>query len=94
MASSRRRSVATRNPAALGLVRSFSRSEYSQGKIFGSNAQLSETANAMAVLTGDTNADKFTDAIDVSQVKSQSGNAVTASNFREDVNVDNFYRRH
>lgn len=50
----------------------------------------SSVSATMAVLTGDTNADKFTDAIDVSQVKSQSGNAVTASNFREDVNVDNF----
>jgi hypothetical protein len=44
----------------------------------------------MDVLLGDTNADKFTDASDVSQTKSQSGNAVTNSNFREDVNVDGF----
>lgn len=44
----------------------------------------------MAVLIGDTNADSFTDAIDVSQTKSQSGTAVTNSNFREDVNVDGF----
>ncbi len=44
----------------------------------------------MAVLVGDTNADKFTDAVDVSQTKSQSGQAVTGSNFREDVNVDGF----
>ena len=56
---------------------------------FAGNVSSSVSAT-MAVLTGDTNADKFTDAIDVSQVKSQSGNAVTASNFREDVNVDNF----
>jgi hypothetical protein len=41
-------------------------------------------------LLGDTNADRFTDAVDVSQTKSQSGNAVTNSNFREDVNVDGF----
>ena len=41
-------------------------------------------------LLGDTNADRFTDAIDVSQTKSQSGNTVTTSNFREDVNVDGF----
>ena len=41
-------------------------------------------------LIGDTNADAFTDAVDVSQTKSQSGNAVTTSNFREDVNVDGF----
>jgi hypothetical protein len=44
----------------------------------------------MAVLVGDTNADRFTDAVDVSQTKSQSGNAVTNGNFREDVNVDGF----
>jgi hypothetical protein len=45
---------------------------------------------AMSVLVGDTNADKFVDAIDTSQTKSQSGNAVTAQNFREDANVDGF----
>ena len=44
----------------------------------------------MAVLTGDTNADRFTDAVDVAQTKSQSGKAVTLSNFREDANVDGF----
>lgn len=43
-------------------------------------------------LIGDTNADHFCDAIDVSQTKSQSGKAVTNSppNFREDVNTDGF----
>jgi hypothetical protein len=41
-------------------------------------------------LLGDTNADRFTDSVDVSQTKSQSGNPVTSSNFREDVNVDGF----
>ena len=45
---------------------------------------------SMKVLIGDTNADRFTDAVDVSQTKSQSGNAVTSANFREDVNVDGF----
>jgi hypothetical protein len=44
----------------------------------------------MAVLLGDTNADRFCDAIDVSQTKSQSGKAVGLANFREDVNVDGF----
>jgi hypothetical protein len=44
----------------------------------------------VAFLIGDTNADGFTDAVDVSQTKSQSGNAVTSANFREDVNVDGF----
>jgi hypothetical protein len=37
-----------------------------------------------------TNADRFTDAIDVSQTKSQSGNAIGSSNFRENVNVKGF----
>jgi hypothetical protein len=45
---------------------------------------------SMNVLVGDTNADRFTDAVDVGQTKSQSGDAVTSSNFREDVNVDGF----
>lgn len=49
-----------------------------------------DLAVPMAILIGDTNADNFTDAIDVSQTKSQSGNPVTGSNFREDVNVDGF----
>ena len=44
----------------------------------------------MGVLVGDTNADGFTDAVDASQTKSQSGKSVTTSNFREDVNVDGF----
>lgn len=44
----------------------------------------------MSVLVGDTNADRFVDAVDVSQTKSQSGNAVISANFREDVNVDGF----
>ena len=42
------------------------------------------------VLIGDSNSDRFTDAIDVSKTKSQSGKAVTNSNFREDVNTDGF----
>jgi hypothetical protein len=44
----------------------------------------------MGVLAGDTNADRFCDAVDVSQTKSQSGKTVTGSNFREDVNLDGF----
>jgi hypothetical protein len=43
-----------------------------------------------ALLIGDTNHDRFTDAVDVSQTKSQAGNPVGSSNFREDVNVDGF----
>jgi len=44
----------------------------------------------MSVLDGDTNADRFVDSADIAQTKSQSGNAVKQSNFREDVNVDGF----
>ena len=40
------------------------------------------------VLVGDTNASRSVTAADVSQTKAQSGNAVTASNFREDVNAN------
>lgn len=51
---------------------------------------LNSASLTVGFLIGDTNTDKFTDAIDVSQTKSQSGNSVTNSNFREDVNVDGF----
>lgn len=44
----------------------------------------------MGVLTGDTNNDGFCDAVDTSQVKSQSGNPVGPTNFREDLNTDDF----
>jgi hypothetical protein len=50
----------------------------------------SDVEAAMSVLIGDTNADGFVDSVDTSQTKSQSGNAVSASNCREDVNVDGF----
>ncbi len=42
----------------------------------------------MAVLLGDTTADRSVNSADISQTKSQSGNAVTGFNFRQDVNVD------
>ena len=45
---------------------------------------------AMGVLIGDTNADGFVNSADISQAKSQSGQAVTGSNFREDLNGDGF----
>lgn len=50
----------------------------------------SSVSATISVLVGDTNADKFVDAVDTSQTKSESGHTVTAANFREDVNVDNF----
>lgn len=61
------------------------------GNVTDSAGNVSSSASIqMGVLVGDTNADGFTDAMDVSQTKSQSGNAVTQSNFREDLNVDGF----
>jgi hypothetical protein len=53
-------------------------------------ANTSDVEAAMSVLVGDTNADSFVDSVDTSQTKSQSGNAVTVSNYREDVNADGF----
>jgi len=44
----------------------------------------------MGVLVADTTADRFVDSADIAQTKSQSGHAVTGSNFREDVNIDGF----
>ena len=54
------------------------------------NGITTTASGTMGVLVGDTNWDGFVDAIDTSQTKSQSGNAVTQSNFREDVNCDGF----
>jgi hypothetical protein len=50
----------------------------------------SAVSASMGVLIGDTNADGFVNSADISQTKSQSGNAVTSANFREDVNTDGF----
>lgn len=44
--------------------------------------------NAISVPVGDTNADGFVNSADIHQTKSESGNAVGTSNFREDVNAD------
>jgi uncharacterized repeat protein (TIGR03803 family) len=43
---------------------------------------------SLRVLVGDTNGDGFVNSADISQTKSQSGQAVSASNFREDVTMD------
>jgi hypothetical protein len=42
----------------------------------------------MGVLEGDTTANRAVNSSDISQTQSQSGQAVTASNFREDVTVN------
>lgn len=52
----------------------------------GSNA----VSASMGVLIGDTNGDDFVNSADISQTKSQSGQTVGESNFREDVNTDGF----
>jgi hypothetical protein len=49
---------------------------------------LPNTSVTMGVLAGDTTGDGTVNSADVGQTKSQSGNAVTASNFRQDVNLD------
>jgi PKD repeat protein len=49
-----------------------------------------DVAVTMGVLVGDTNGDRFCDAVDVSQTKSQSGSTAKSTNFREDVNSDGF----
>lgn len=42
----------------------------------------------MGVLEGDTTANKSVNSSDISKTQSQSGQPVTASNFREDVTVN------
>jgi len=42
----------------------------------------------MGVLVGDTNGNALVNASDISQTKSQVGQPVTGSNFREDVNAN------
>jgi hypothetical protein len=49
---------------------------------------LPQTTVDMIVLLGDTNANKSVNASDIAQTKSQSGNPVTAANFREDTTVN------
>ncbi|MGH8092473.1 MAG: TIGR02597 family protein [Chthoniobacterales bacterium] len=47
-----------------------------------------DVAARMGILIGDTNGDGAVNAGDIGQTKSQSGQPVTAANFREDVTVD------
>ena len=42
----------------------------------------------MAVLVGDTTGDGSVNSADISQTKSRSGQELSASNFRSDVNTD------
>jgi hypothetical protein len=54
----------------------------------GSDAPAANFDIPMGVLAGDTNANRAVNAADVSQTKGQSGQTVTASNFRSDVNAN------
>jgi hypothetical protein len=59
--------------------------------VMDSDANFSASVQTtMGVLLGDTNADGFVNSADISQTKSQSGQPVGASNFREDLNTDSF----
>jgi hypothetical protein len=51
-------------------------------------ANTADVAIPMSVLNGDTNADGFVNSGDIAQTKSQSGQFVSSSNFREDVTAD------
>jgi hypothetical protein len=48
----------------------------------------SSVSVTMGVLIGDTTADGFVNSGDIAQTKSQSGQVVTAANFREDLTAD------
>ena len=51
-------------------------------------AILNNVQARMDVLTGDTTADRSVNSADIGQTKSQSGNLVSGSNFRQDVTFD------
>jgi hypothetical protein len=53
-----------------------------------SGGTLSSASIDMGMLIGDTTGDGSVNVADIGQTKSQSGNPVTGSNFREDVTVD------
>jgi hypothetical protein len=49
---------------------------------------IGDVSVQMGVLVGDTNGNGSVNAGDVAQTKGQSGQPVTAANFREDVNAN------
>lgn len=51
-------------------------------------SSTSSVVASMSVLLGDTTADGSVNSADIGQTKSQSGNPVSGSNFRQDVTVD------
>jgi hypothetical protein len=52
------------------------------------NATTGNFSATMGVLVGDTTANGSVNSSDIAQTQSQSGQPVTAANFREDVTVD------
>ncbi len=52
------------------------------------NGLLPAASVDLGFLAGDTTADRSVNSADIGQTKSQSGSAVSASNFRNDVNLD------
>jgi len=52
------------------------------------NTNVGNFSGTMGVLVGDTTANGMVNSSDIAQVQSQSGQAVTQSNFREDVTVN------
>jgi hypothetical protein len=65
-------------------------STISLSAVLDSHGNTGTFSATMGLLIGDTNADGFVNSADIGQTKSQSGQTVGASNFREDVNVDGF----
>src|SRR6202007_981560 len=53
-----------------------------------SNQTLDSVNATLGLLLGDTTANGIVNSSDIAQTQSQSGQPVTASNFREDVTVD------
>lgn len=56
--------------------------------VHNAQATLTSAAVSMGILLGDTTGDRSVNSGDISQTKSQSGQSVTGSNFREDVTLD------
>jgi hypothetical protein len=52
-----------------------------------SGAHTESISQEFGVLIGDTTASASVNSADINQIKSQSGNIVTNSNFREDINT-------
>ena len=56
--------------------------------VLGSQNNSGNVSATIGVLLGDTSGNRLVNSTDISQTQSQSGQAVTGSNFREDVNAN------